>query len=59
VLSNYHNGAEELTSSIMSLLFDKPYSLPTVADANFRLGYRLHELPPIYWTRGGDRDGVL
>jgi CubicO group peptidase (beta-lactamase class C family) len=41
VLSNYHNGAEELTSSIMSLLFDKPYSLPTVADANFRLGYRL------------------
>jgi len=41
VLSNYHNGAEELTSSIMHLLFDKPYSLPTVADANFRLGYRM------------------
>jgi CubicO group peptidase (beta-lactamase class C family) len=43
VLSNYHNGAEELTSSIMSLLFDThyTYSLPTVADANFRLGYRL------------------
>ncbi len=41
VLSNYHNGAEELTSSIMHLLFDKPYSLPTVVDANFRLGYRL------------------
>jgi len=43
VLSNYHNGAEDLTSSIMSLLFDKnyTYSPPTVADANFRLGYRM------------------
>lgn len=41
VLSNYHNGGEELTSGIMHLLFGKPYSLPTVADANFRLGYRM------------------
>ena len=41
VLSNYHNGAEELTTSIMALLFGKPYSLPTAIDANFRLGYRL------------------
>jgi CubicO group peptidase (beta-lactamase class C family) len=43
VLSNYHNGAEELTSSIMNLLFSKPYSMPTVADANFRLGYRMQQ----------------
>jgi CubicO group peptidase (beta-lactamase class C family) len=41
VLANYHNGAEELASGILALLFDKPYSLPTVADANFRLGYRM------------------
>jgi CubicO group peptidase (beta-lactamase class C family) len=43
VLSNYHNGAEELTSNIMNLLFDKPYSIPTKVDANFRLGYRLQK----------------
>jgi len=43
VLSNYHNGAEDLTSGIMNLLFDKPYSLPTAADANFRLGYRMQQ----------------
>jgi tetratricopeptide (TPR) repeat protein len=41
VLSNYTNGAEELTSNITALLFDQPYSLPTRADANFRLGYRM------------------
>jgi CubicO group peptidase (beta-lactamase class C family) len=41
VLSNYTNGAEELTSDIMALLFDQPYSLPTKVDANFRLGYRM------------------
>jgi len=41
VLSNYHNGAEELTSSLMALLFGEPYALPTAADANFRLGYRM------------------
>jgi len=41
VLSNYHNGAEELTSNIMNILFNQPYSAPTKVDANFRLGYRL------------------
>ncbi len=41
VLSNYTNGGEELASSLIDMLFGKPYSLPTPADANFRLGYRM------------------
>ena len=41
VLSNYTNGGEDVAYYIPAILFGEEYSLPTVADANFRLGYRM------------------
>jgi CubicO group peptidase (beta-lactamase class C family) len=41
-LSNYDGGNGQVCSNIEAILFDQDYSLPTVADANFTLGYGLH-----------------
>ena len=41
VLSNYTNGAEDVAFYIPAILFGEEYSIPTDADANFRLGYRM------------------
>ena len=40
-LSNYDGNNGQVCSSIESILFGQEYSLPTVADANFTLGYAL------------------
>jgi CubicO group peptidase (beta-lactamase class C family) len=40
-LSNYDGGNGQVCSDIEAVLFDQDYSLPTIADANFALGYDL------------------
>jgi CubicO group peptidase (beta-lactamase class C family) len=41
-LSNYDGGSSQVCSNIEAILFGQGYSLPTIADANFSLGYDLH-----------------
>jgi CubicO group peptidase (beta-lactamase class C family) len=40
-LSNYDGGNGQVCSGIEAILFGREYSLPTMADANFTLGYAL------------------
>lgn len=40
-LSNYDGGNGQVCSGIEAILFGQEYSLPTIADANFTLGYAL------------------
>jgi CubicO group peptidase (beta-lactamase class C family) len=41
-LSNYDGGNGQVCSNIEAIIFGQEYSLPTIADANFTLGYDLH-----------------
>ena len=41
-LSNYDGGNGQVCSDIEAIIFGQNYSLPTIADANFTLGYHLH-----------------